>query len=525
MPNQTQINQEGIYRELNGLHNSSPINNGDEQFNFWIRPRASKNNEWYRFNRGNTGYTNIGIVKVGSRSALQIVGFHTTDFGTYSLNILNRKVDYPRIKKGTTLSDTEVDVFLQHMVAALPQPQQTFNNNADAAQWMYDTYQLFFNEVKAYDSNNNTPFYNILKITDTDFNDNRTTNDQNMAPIFNPPYNPLQQGGNGGAQSQQYQATPMNQILYGPPGTGKTYHTVDKAVEIIDSNLAGKDWKDKKKDFDQFIKDGRIVFTTFHQSMSYEDFIEGIKPETDSKTKQVEYPVKDGFFKKLCTEAINHPDQNYVMIIDEINRGNVSQIFGELITLLEADKRLGKDFELTVKLPYSNQNNDFGVPSNLYIIGTMNTADRSVEALDTALRRRFSFVEMMPNPSLLNTVTIQGLSVGLEDLLNVINQRIVLLKDREHQIGHSYFMKCKDLADLKAVFKNNIVPLLQEYFYGNYYNIGLVLGEEFVKKENPVGKFGKGFDYDGDAEPGWRMLSDDEWDRLDMNVAITALMN
>ena len=321
------------------------------------------------------------------------------------------------------------------------------------------------------------------------------------------------------------QNIPLNQILYGPPGTGKTYHTVDKSLEILNPSLLSSPRKDQKDEFDRLKAAGRIIFTTFHQSMSYEDFIEGIKPETDSKTKQVEYPVKDGIFKKLCTEAINHPDQNYVLIIDEINRGNVSQIFGELITLLEADKRIGNDFGLTVKLPYSNQKNDFGVPSNLYIIGTMNTADRSVEALDTALRRRFSFEEMMPNPSLLNTVTIHGLSVGLEDLLNVINQRIVLLKDREHQIGHSYFMKCKDLADLKAVFKDNIVPLLQEYFYGNYYNIGLVLGEEFVKKENPVGKFGKGFDYDGDAEPGWRMLSDDEWDRLDMNVAITALMN
>ena len=237
----------------------------------------------------------------------------------------------------------------------------------------------------------------------------------------------------------------------------------------------------------------------------------------------MEYPVKPGIFKKLCERADKDNDNKYVLIIDEINRGNVSQIFGELITLIEPDKRLGNENELTAKLPYSQE--EFGVPNNLYIIGTMNTADRSVEALDTALRRRFSFEEMMPNPSLLNTVTIHGLSVGLEDLLNVINQRIVLLKDREHQIGHSYFMKCKDLADLKAVFKNNIVPLLQEYFYGNYYNIGLVLGEEFVKKENPVGKFGKGFDYDGDAEPGWRMLSDDEWDRLDMNVAITALMN
>jgi 5-methylcytosine-specific restriction protein B len=171
------------------------------------------------------------------------------------------------------------------------------------------------------------------------------------------------------------------------------------------------------------------------------------------------------------------------LIIDEINRGNVSQIFGELITLLEEDKRIGDEFELKVRLPYSGTKDDvpdFGVPSNIYIIGTMNTADRSVEALDTALRRRFSFVEMMPKPELLDN-NFHG--INLQDVLKTINERIAILKDREHQIGHSYFMACKTEDDLKNVFKDKIIPLLQEYFYGDYKKIYYVLGPGFVDKK------------------------------------------
>ncbi|CAA9891925.1 hypothetical protein METHB2_520032 [Candidatus Methylobacter favarea] len=288
----------------------------------------------------------------------------------------------------------------------------------------------------------------------------------------------------------------LNQILYGPPGTGKTYNTINKALEIIDVDINGMSREKVREIFDAKIQEGQIVFTTFHQSMSYEDFIEGIKPETiDNK---VIYNIKNGIFKNLCLTAktpnqldfksayeqlkkdlsdkemiaiktptgkefsislnsngnltlhtglnkekqgtltqeniqkqINGEDkfigwegyfkgvvnylekqykysskpqnnsQNFVLIIDEINRGNVSQIFGELITLIEDDKRLGREEALEVTLPYSKEK--FGVPPNLYIIGTMNTADRSVEALDAALRRRFSFVEMPPDAELIRT--------------------------------------------------------------------------------------------------------------------------
>ena len=170
-------------------------------------------------------------------------------------------------------------------------------------------------------------------------------------------------------------------------------------------------------------------------------------------------------------------------MIDEINRGNVSQIFGELITLIEDDKRLGREEALETLLPYSKDN--FSVPPNLYIIGTMNTADRSVEALDAALRRRFSFEEMNPQPDL---IASEGKlkdkegklgDIDLPQLLKTLNKRIEKLLDKDHLIGHSYFMEVQDLAGLKAVFQNKIIPLLQEYFFGDYGKIGLVLGNDF----------------------------------------------
>ena len=221
---------------------------------------------------------------------------------------------------------------------------------------------------------------------------------------------------------------------------------------------------------------------------SYEDFIEGIKPRLDDTEKDVSFEIKDGVFKKICLKAQADPNNSYAIFIDEINRGNVSAIFGELITLIEADKRIGTANEIKVKLPYSKS--DFGVPSNLSIIGTMNTADRSVEALDTALRRRFSFIEIMPNPSLLSNIKFKGFT--LEDLLVSINERIEVLLDRDHTIGHSYLIKLDsgDIQGLKMVFLNNIIPLLQEYFYHNYEKIALILGEGFVKvKQNNKIKF------------------------------------
>ncbi|EDP8179362.1 AAA domain-containing protein [Campylobacter jejuni] len=391
---------------------------------------------------------------------------------------------------------------------------------------------------------------------------------------------------------------PLNQILYGPPGTGKTYHTIDKALEILGKNLESRD--DKKAKFDEYVKKGQIVFTTFHQSYGYEEFVEGIKPRIDSKenSKEVEYEIKDGIFKELCKKALdnykvslltqeefvksedlenkieifldelvdqqkfiekiqsggfkleeynekyriitddtnanlylnleifktllenkdkiingrsikqilnnkhrrqidsyyfqlvklfkereqdykvdNNPSEKpelkpYIIIIDEINRGNVSKIFGELITLIEASKRIGEKEELKVTLPYSGK--EFGVPKNVYIIGTMNTADRSITSLDTALRRRFEFIEMMPDVSKLS-IDCEG--INLQELLKAINTRIEYLLDREKTIGHAFFISVENLESLKKVFKNRIIPLLQEYFYNDYALIDAVLNK------------------------------------------------
>ncbi len=370
---------------------------------------------------------------------------------------------------------------------------------------------------------------------------------------------------------------PLNQILYGPPGTGKTYHTINKALSIIEDKtekeLNLEDRKNLLERFNQYKKSGQIVFTTFHQSMGYEDFVEGIKPKTVDN--EVIYETENGIFKDLCenakikkrtnfnvvydkliedlnsqedeildlvttkgkkfklkpnsnnnldvfsgdfikkqgaiskkgltrhyhfkdyykgwigyaTSLIDYLEKkynlnsekaiiksNYILIIDEINRGNVSSIFGELITLLEKDKRAGNKEALSVKLPYSNE--DFSVPNNLFIIGTMNTADRSVEALDTALRRRFSFQEMMPLYNLSKIGKVEG--IDLNKVLETINKRIEVLIDRDHTIGHSYFIDIETPKQLKNAFKDKIIPLLQEYFYGDYGKIGLVLGNGFV---------------------------------------------
>jgi len=414
----------------------------------------------------------------------------------------------------------------------------------------------------------------------------------------------------------------LNQILYGPPGTGKTYNTLNRSIEIVDPNYVfeNKSRKDISEHFRSLLYDekqnpnGQIVFTTFHQSMAYEDFIEGIKPtvddtadddqntETNISSSVIEYVVKDGIFKEVVELAkkstknalefdqlwlsylsllrknldekiftsvsselklenvephgnsINvrfkkswNPEEpegtrafivsknmierlfdakidgsesnkkgrsdvaklvgsgrathiysvykdfyefafnkgaftsgerlNYVIVIDEINRGNLSSIFGELITLIEPDKRIGEVNELSVVLPYSRDK--FSIPPNLYIIGTMNTADRSVEALDTALRRRFSFVEMLPDPNKLENKEIEG--VNLTNLLFTLNKRIEVLVDRDHTIGHAFFLNNENLDDLRSTFANKIIPLLQEYFYGDYSKMEMVIGSAFFE--------------------------------------------
>ncbi|MCV3446409.1 AAA family ATPase [Campylobacter lari] len=438
------------------------------------------------------------------------------------------------------------------------------------------------------------------------------------------------------------QNPPLNQIFYGPPGTGKTYRTIDKALEILGENLEDRD--DKKAKFDEYVKNRQIVFTTFHQSYGYEEFVEGIKPRINSEenSKEIEYEIKDGIFKELCKKALDnyensilnayelnkkielkekvenflnwlletnepisktkggnffvvdindktvmiysegverfdgnfnlsisifmellkhHDEFNnaaemfkkvfdrdyadrthtyyfnlvkkfkayekqstvknenkknndnslkpYIIIIDEINRGNVSKIFGELITLIEPSKRIGEKEELKITLPYSGEK--FGVPKNVYIIGTMNTADRSITSLDTALRRRFEFIEMMPKPNVLSD-NCEG--VNLQKLLEAINTRIEYLLDREKTIGHTFFIGVDSLEKLKKVFQNKIIPLLQEYFYNDYALIDTVLNKngmlekqdinndylknmkDFIERDNGIYKFSNSKDWD-----------------------------
>jgi 5-methylcytosine-specific restriction protein B len=249
-----------------------------------------------------------------------------------------------------------------------------------------------------------------------------------------------------------------------------------------------------------------FTFVTFHQSYAYEDFLEGLRPRVDdgSSGGTLGYSLEDGIFKKAVRSALRIAgvtetiDQfcrlsraerfsalegapPYGLFIDEINRGNVSGIFGELITLLEEDKRLGELNEIIVTLPYSKSL--FGIPSNLYVIGTMNTADRSVEKLDSALRRRFSFVECVPDIRCLDLEIPGGVHIGR--LLQTINRRLAKLLGHDHVIGHAYFLPLKEgggLDLLKVIFSTKIIPLLQEYFFGDWGQIGLVLGEDFVRR-------------------------------------------
>lgn len=444
---------------------------------------------------------------------------------------------------------------------------------------------------------------------------------------------PIGAGGNNNGNNNNLAQIPnnhnnmaLNTILYGPPGTGKTYVTIDKAVDLI-VGVNNFDRTAKKIEFNRLQKEGRIYFTTFHQNMAYEDFIEGIKPvEPKDDDEYLQYEIQDGLFMKACIEAtydfiisnvldneqemqirtfnqlydqlynqIDQADETqletlngghvlvsatakgnfsvrhidgvrsytvsrsrlepifntfdnlnlvnniveefraiiggcnatafwsilnaihqlepnaieieeetvltfevkkeyvqkhwrdtpfiytendrsnpFVFIIDEINRGNIAQIFGELITLIEDDKRLGKSEEIRLQLPYSKQ--AFCVPPNLHIIGTMNTADRSVEALDTALRRRFVFEPKMPKEDAL-TAEFDG--INLQVLLSTINNRLRILKDNDHTIGHAWLMGVENLDQLTAVFEKKIIPLLQEYFYNDYEKLGLVLGDNF----------------------------------------------
>ncbi len=282
-------------------------------------------------------------------------------------------------------------------------------------------------------------------------------------------------------RGSEYQLNaPLNQILYGPPGTGKTYNSIVKAVEIVE-NREIESYDDALRLFNEHLHK-TIEFITFHQNYSYEDFIQGLRPETNNNSSLV-FHKKDGVFKRIADKALenlrlsitepNVKANNYVIIIDEINRANISRVFGELITLIEPDKRSHGKIPMEVILPSGDI---FIVPSNLYIIGTMNTADKSIALLDIALRRRFEFESMYP------VYEIQGHEIKEVDVLKKINKKIVKSKGHDFQIGHSYFMNSH--MSLVERMNKKVIPLLLEYFMNDENEVRDILSAAGLELED-----------------------------------------
>lgn len=315
-------------------------------------------------------------------------------------------------------------------------------------------------------------------------------------------------------------------ILYGPPGTGKTYKMQHEYI-------------------DKFAKEDRFI-TTFHQSFSYEEFVEGLKPVLADKpdgdtSSDVKYKIEKGIFYKACEHAAKiagyEPTENetslqkciadvdcstkmdeaiknnkiVLLCIDEINRANVSAVFGDLISLIEPSKRIGAKNEMVVSLPYSKE--DFAVPANLMIVGTMNTADRSIQLLDSALRRRFRFEELLPDYNEIKN------SEKAKSILKAINARIRCLLDKDHQIGHSYFIEAKNDLDIFNVLKDSVIPLLEEYFYNDAQKIRQILNEN----DNTDNAF---YIKDEEAENASRLIQndyDDEKTFYQLNPKLSAV--
>jgi 5-methylcytosine-specific restriction protein B len=274
--------------------------------------------------------------------------------------------------------------------------------------------------------------------------------------------------------------------VYGPPGTGKTYWALHTAQDLAAYAVFGKSFsqlsENQKEDLrrEEGDRPPRVQMCTFHPAYGYEDFIEGYRPVVQDG--RLLFERRDGIFKRLCDGASRAGDSPFYLVIDEINRGDIPRIFGELVTVLEKDKR-GQ----SIRLPLSGE--PFSVPENVYVIGTMNTADRSIALLDTALRRRFGFIELMPDPDVLGE-TVVGQSVPLRPWLKALNQRVVdsIGRDaRNLQIGHAYLFDrgrpVSDFGRFARILEEDILPLLQEYCYEDYTALARILGTSFVDEE------------------------------------------